>query len=198
MTGSGSLIAAASKPFVSYGFEGTTIFNPAIWENNDSPDSQCSSKALIPVPYGALTTNGHVNLPLLLILILAAWLNNWSNPAYINPENWISATGFIPLTASPIEAPTIPSSERGVSITLSAPNSFCNPSVARKTPPFNPTSSPSTTTLLSSFNSCLNPIVTACTTFATVIFVNLFYFSLNPTRYARQYLVLGFRCLICE
>ena len=60
--------------------------------------------------------------------------------------NWISATGRRPLTAAPIEAPTIIDSVSGVSITRSSPNSAHSPSVARKTPPFLPTSSPSTMT----------------------------------------------------
>ncbi len=60
--------------------------------------------------------------------------------------NWISATGRRPLTAIPIAAPTMPSSERGVSKQRFSPNSFVNPSLARKTPPFGPTSSPKTTT----------------------------------------------------
>ena len=60
--------------------------------------------------------------------------------------NWISATGRRPLTAAPIEAPTIIDSVSGVSMTRSSPNSAHRPSVARKTPPFLPTSSPRTMT----------------------------------------------------
>ena len=63
--------------------------------------------------------------------------------------NWISATGRRPLTAAPIDAPTIIDSVSGVSITRSSPNSAHRPSVARKTPPFLPTSSPSTMTVSS-------------------------------------------------
>src|SRR3989338_3265509 len=117
-------MAAANNPFVSYGFEGMTIFIPGTCENIASPDSQCNSNALIPPPYGVLITKGHVYLPLLLILILPAWDNIWSNAEYTKPLNWISATGFIPFTAIPIETPIIPSSANGVSITLSGPNSF--------------------------------------------------------------------------
>src|SRR3989338_5491848 len=75
----------------------------------------------------------------------------------------------MPLTAIPIAAPTIPSSAKGVSITLFAPNSFCSPSVALNMQTFNPTSSPMTITFLSLLSSCLNPIVTAWTMFATAI-----------------------------
>src|SRR5512144_3102500 len=60
--------------------------------------------------------------------------------------NSISATGRRPLRAIPIAIPTIPVSFSGVSITRSGPNFSHSPSVARKTPPFFPTSSPRTTT----------------------------------------------------
>src|SRR3984893_4479273 len=60
--------------------------------------------------------------------------------------NWISGTGFRPYIAIPMAAPMIPASASGVSITRSGPNSSIKPSVARKTPPNLPTSSPSTTT----------------------------------------------------
>src|SRR5437762_6320601 len=56
--------------------------------------------------------------------------------------NWISAIGRIPFIDAPSETPTIIDSVRGVSITRSSPNSAHRPSVARKTPPFLPTSSP--------------------------------------------------------
>src|SRR5512140_2838385 len=57
-------------------------------------------------------------------------------------ENSISATGRRPFIAIPIAMPTIPVSFSGVSITRSGPNRGHNPSVARKTPPSRPTSSP--------------------------------------------------------
>src|SRR5262249_31600157 len=50
----------------------------------------------------------------------------------------------------PTHSPLINSSASGVSITRLAPNRRCSPTVARKTPPLTPTSSPSTTTLASS------------------------------------------------
>src|SRR6267378_1227346 len=65
---------------------------------------------------------------------------------YRNPINWISPTGFNPCAAIPTQSPLIRSSASGVSRTRSGPNRFCNPTVARKTPPLRPTSSPSTTT----------------------------------------------------
>src|SRR5512141_1781313 len=61
-------------------------------------------------------------------------------------ENSISATGRRPFIAIPIAIPRIPPSFSGVSITRSGPNRRSNPSVARKTPPPRPTSSPRTQT----------------------------------------------------
>ncbi len=76
----------------------------------------------------------------------AASLTIWLNAGRMKSANWISGTGRSPLTAAPIEAPTISDSVSGVSITRSGPNSANSPSVARKTPPFTPTSSPRTIT----------------------------------------------------
>src|ERR671930_80717 len=64
--------------------------------------------------------------------------------------NWISPTGRSPCAAMPTQSPLIRSSASGVSITRSAPKRCCSPTVARKTPPLTPTSSPSTTTSPSS------------------------------------------------
>src|SRR5260370_12025719 len=50
----------------------------------------------------------------------------------------------------PTDSQLMKSAASGVSITRSAPNRCCRPTVARKTPPLTPTSSPSTTTLASS------------------------------------------------
>src|SRR5512140_2628716 len=61
-------------------------------------------------------------------------------------EHSISATGRRPFIAIPIAIPTIPTSFSGVSITRSGPNRWSNPSVARKTPPPRPMSSPRTQT----------------------------------------------------
>ena len=69
----------------------------------------------------------------------------WLKAGKMKSANWISGTGRRPLTAAPIDAPTIIDSVSGVSSTRSPPNSSNSPSVARKTPPFLPTSSPSTT-----------------------------------------------------
>src|SRR5919109_1246557 len=68
----------------------------------------------------------------------------------MKPMNWISATGRSPAAAMPTEIPPIASSASGASITRSLPNFSSRPWVARNTPPFAATSSPSTTTLSSS------------------------------------------------
>src|SRR3990170_3588589 len=60
--------------------------------------------------------------------------------------NWISATGRRPYSAIPTAIPTIPPSARVVSRTRSGPNLSQSPSVARKTPPLLPISSPRRTT----------------------------------------------------
>src|SRR5262245_60178770 len=64
----------------------------------------------------------------------------------MKPMNWISATGFKPVSAMPNAVPTIADSASGVSKTRCAPKRACRPSVARKTPPSWPTSWPITTT----------------------------------------------------
>src|SRR5262249_28594059 len=63
----------------------------------------------------------------------------------------------------PTHSPLINSSESGVSITRSEPKRCCSPTVARKTPPFTPTSSPSTTTLASSSMARASARLTAST-----------------------------------
>src|SRR5215467_3970423 len=77
--------------------------------------------------------------------------------------NWISPTGLRPCAAMPTHSPLINSSESGVSITRSEPKRCCSPTVARKTPPFTPTSSPSTTTLESSSMARASARLTAST-----------------------------------
>src|SRR5512146_708218 len=77
--------------------------------------------------------------------------------------NWISATGRRPASAMPIAMPTIPASASGVSMTRSAPNRSHSPSVARKTPPFFPMSSPSSTMRGSRSISSRSALWIACT-----------------------------------
>src|SRR6266516_6884072 len=81
----------------------------------------------------------------------------------MKPMNWISPTGLRPCAAMPTHSPLINSSASGVSITRSAPNRCCSSTVARKTPPLTPTSSPSTTTLASSSMARASARLTAST-----------------------------------
>ena len=81
----------------------------------------------------------------------------------MKPMNWISPTGLRPCAAMPTHRPLISSSASGVSITRSGPKRFCRPTVARKTPPLTPTSSPSTTTFGSSCMARASARLTAST-----------------------------------
>src|SRR5215467_23018 len=83
--------------------------------------------------------------------------------------NWISPTGLSPCAAMPTQSPLIRSSASGVSITRSAPKRCCSPTVARKTPPLTPTSSPSTTTLASSSIARANARLMASTSVSSGI-----------------------------
>src|SRR5712692_666012 len=69
----------------------------------------------------------------------------------------------------PTHSPLINSSASGVSITRSAPNRCCSPTVARNTPPLTPTSSPSTTTLASSSMARASARLTASTSVSSGI-----------------------------
>src|SRR5262249_3917059 len=77
--------------------------------------------------------------------------------------NWISPTGLSPCAAMPTQAPLISSSDSGVSMTRSGPKRCCSPTVARNTPPFTPTSSPSTITFGSSCIPRASAVLTAST-----------------------------------
>src|SRR5216684_1173929 len=87
----------------------------------------------------------------------------------INPMNWISPTGFSPCAAMPTQSPLIRSSASGVSNTRSGPKRGCSPTVARKTPPLTPTSSPNTTTLGSSSIARASAMLTASISVISVI-----------------------------
>ena len=88
---------------------------------------------------------GHAKAPFERKRMRAASDRIWLKAGKMKSANWISGTGRKPATAAPIETPTIMDSVNGVSSTRSPPNSAYSPSVARKTPPFLPTSSPRTT-----------------------------------------------------
>src|SRR6267143_2461609 len=88
---------------------------------------------------------------------------------YRKPMNWISPTGLSPCAAMPTQAPLISSSDSGVSITRSGPKRCCRPTVARNTPPFTPTSSPSTITFGSSCIARASARLTASTSVDSVM-----------------------------
>src|SRR5229473_6282377 len=84
--------------------------------------------------------------PLDLYRVRAASLTIWSKAGWMKSANWISAIGMRPLSAAPIAMPTMPDSASGISRTRASPNFAYSPSVAPKTPPLRPTSSPMTST----------------------------------------------------
>src|SRR3989442_1814616 len=117
----------------------------------------------MPAPEGARNTMGHDRRPRVRWRIRDAWLMIWSIVGYMKPVNWISATGFRPAAAMPMATPAMAASASGVSTTRSAPKRACSPAVARKTPPFTPTSSPRTMTAGSCASSCASARLTAST-----------------------------------
>src|SRR5512132_50453 len=93
---------------------------------------------------GIRITAGTPTRPRVRSRYFARWLITWSSAGYEKPSNCISAIGRHPAIASPTQIPAIPASAIGVSKTRSRPNSAWRPSVTRKTPPSEPTSSPNT------------------------------------------------------
>src|SRR5437868_7083527 len=69
----------------------------------------------------------------------------------------------MPYSARPTDVPMMPASASGVSTTRSAPKRSIRPSVARKTPPLRPTSSPSTRTRSSSVSATASASLMAST-----------------------------------
>ena len=72
-------------------------------------------------PVGARSTIGTVAAPPSMKWIFAAWLTIWSIAWLVKSENWISTIGRMPARAAPTAAPTMPSSEIGVSRIRSGP-----------------------------------------------------------------------------
>src|SRR5918997_2509215 len=95
----------------------------------------------------------------------------WLNAGYTKSANCISATGRRPYTAAPIAAPAIIPSVSGVSRTRLSPYFAQRPSVAPKTPPFLPTSSPRTMTRSSRSISSSSPWRIASRMFSSAISV---------------------------
>ena len=87
-------------------------------------------------------TSGRDTWPFVMYRVLAIWFATMSQHVARKSENMISAMGRRPVIAAPIAAPTIASSEMGVSRTRSGPNRSRSPTVALNTPPASATSSP--------------------------------------------------------
>src|SRR5690606_31796569 len=104
--------------------------------------------------------------------------------------NWISTTGLRPWAAMPTARPPRAVSASGVSITRFRPNCSRSPSVARKTPPLTPTSSPSTTTLSSSRMARCRARLTASTRLSFFSFMALPSACLAPRDALAQHLAL--------
>ena len=154
MTGLSSRIAAASSPLASAGPEGMTTTRPGRWQKSASRLCECCAARRTPPPEAPRTTSGMRGVPPIMKRSFAAWFASWSMATVTKSENCSSTTGRIPVSAAPTPAPTKPHSEMGVSRTRSAPKRSCMPSVARKTPPTLPTSSPMTKTVSSASISC--------------------------------------------
>src|SRR5229473_6247497 len=117
----------------------------------------------MPAPCGVRRTIGQLSRPCVRRRSREAWFTNWSMQGYRKPMNWISPTGLSPCAAMPTQTPLIKSSDSGISITRSGPKRCCRETVARNTPPFTPTSSPSTITFGSSSIARASARLTAST-----------------------------------
>ena len=100
---------------------GMTTLRPGTWANHASRLWECWAAAPVPEPSGARSTMGTDMAPPSMKWIFAAWLTIWSIAWLVKSENWISTIGRIPASAAPTAAPTIPSSEIGVSRIRSGP-----------------------------------------------------------------------------
>ncbi len=109
------------------------------------------------------STSGMLGSPPIMNRSFAAWFMIWSKATPAKSENWSSTTGRSPVRAAPIPQPTKPLSVSGVSRIRSAPKRSYRPSVARKSPPTLPTSSPITNTSGSASSSSSRLSRTAAT-----------------------------------
>ena len=115
-------MADSNSPLASAGVAGMTTLRPGTCANHASRDCECCAAAPVPEPPGARSTMGTLAAPPSMKWILAAWLTIWSMAWQVKSENWISTIGREPTRAAPTAAPTMPSSEIGVSRIRSAPN----------------------------------------------------------------------------
>ena len=86
-----------------------------------------------PPPEGSRTTIG-IGVPMRKCCF-AATVTRWSQAHETKSANCISATGRIPISAAPVQPPTIAVSESGTSITRISPNSSWKPCVTLNAPP---------------------------------------------------------------
>ena len=114
-------MAESSRPLASAAVAGITTLSPGTWANHASRLCECWAAAPVPDPVGARSTIGTVAAPPSMKWIFAAWLTIWSIAWLVKSENWISTIGRMPASAAPTAAPTMPSSEIGVSRIRSAP-----------------------------------------------------------------------------
>src|SRR5215470_4175013 len=106
---------------------------------------------------------GQLSRPCVRVRSREAWFTSWSMQGYMKRMNWISPTGLSTCAAMPTQTPLIKSSDSGMSMTRSGPKRRCRETVARNTPPFTPTSSPSTITFGSSCIARASARLTAST-----------------------------------
>ena len=95
----------------------------------------CWAAAPVPEPPGVRNTIGTLALPPNIKRTFAACRTSCSIVRVTKSINWISPTGRIPVRAAPTQAPAIPASEIGVSITRCSPNSANNPALTPNAPP---------------------------------------------------------------
>ena len=95
---------------------------PGQLTNHASRLAECCAAAPVPDPLARRMTIGTVALPPNMKRILAAWSVSCSMASTTKSLNCISPIGRIPVTAAPTQAPAMPASEMGVSITRSGPN----------------------------------------------------------------------------
>src|SRR5438270_1768875 len=146
-----------------------TILIPGVCTNWASTASEWNSGLRMPPPNGARIVTWQWYRPRERWRYLPSCGPIWWKPWAVKPRNWISATGTMPATARPSEAPTMLASASGVSTTREAPNFSTRPLVVRKTPPSLPTSRPRTITRGSASISSTSALLMASTTLRWVI-----------------------------
>ena len=122
-----------SRPFASSGVAGQTHLSPGTCANDDSGFCEWNGPPEKPPPEGSRTTIG-TGVPARQ-RCFAATVTSWSQAHEMKSANCISATGRMPISAAPVQPPTIAVSESGASSTRHGPNSSWKPSVTLNAPP---------------------------------------------------------------